>query len=344
MKNTNDNNFFLFLDDKLLGKALQKIKEFMEKDFAKFSAITALCFSIAIWITRSWGYFYTLGRFSVYHIDKGYIDVWTEGFLIQVIQSVSTCIFLLGINYMYFKLSIPQKGKNAKRRLKKTGFIFLEFIALSAWVLFVNEISFIGLLKELPDVKTIEILALLIAWAIALLMVNAVGIEATIFYKISIKEKKNIAKGNKEVKPKLKKKGKNEEQLEKQSDEEESDIKQNDIKYQRWVRAIEVLIIICILEFGLMYGVGVFTERHRSEFKFVVKEVETVVEDEYIFTNQKTGVSYYLYPIIYENQDVYIVSQVTENEDGVFIDCDFQKVIDKKEMITYHFDNLKIKH
>lgn len=342
MENTNDKNLFLFLDDKLLGKILQKIKEFMEKDFAKFSAITALCFSIAIWVIRSLGYFYTLGRFSVYHIDKSYIDVWTEGFLIQVIQTVSTCIFLLVINYMYFKLSIPQGDKNAKRRLKKAGFIFLEFIALSAWILFTKEISVLSLLKELPYNLLLKIVAFFIVWAIALAMVNAVGIEATIFYKMSIKEKKNVTKNIKEIKPKLEKKDKNKEQQEKKNDEEIV-IDQSDIEYRGWVRAIEVLIIICILEFGLMYGVGVFTERYRSEFKVVVEEAETVVEDEYIFTNQETGESYYLYPIIYENEDVYILSQAAENEEGFSVNCDYQKVVDKKDVSTYYVDTLKIK-
>ena len=72
MENTNENKGRFLLDYELLEKGIRKIKDSSVKDFAKFSAITAVCFSIAIWVTRSFGYFYTLGRFSVYHIDKSY--------------------------------------------------------------------------------------------------------------------------------------------------------------------------------------------------------------------------------------------------------------------------------
>lgn len=345
MENTNKNNLFDFLDDKLLGKALQQIKEFSAKDFAKFSTIMAVCFSIALWITRSLGYFYTLGRFSVYHIDKGYIDVWSEGFLIQVIQSASICILLLTVNYMYFQLSIPKGSKNAKRRLKKIGFILLEFIILSAWVLFTNGISFIGLLKELPDASTVEILALVIVWGLVLIMVNAFGIEAVFFYKRSIKEKKAVIEVENEVKTQLEKKGKNKKKKQKtQKDNEKNDAEQSETKYQRWIKVIEFLLITCIIEFIFMYVMGILAERQRNEFKFVVEEAETVEGDEYVFIDQNKGASYYLYPIVYENQDVYILSQIGKKEEDLIINYDFLKEIDKEDVSTYYIDNLKLKN
>lgn len=340
MENSNENNLFIFLDKRLLGEALQKIREFSAKDFARFSAITAVCFSIAIWVTRSLGYFYMLGRFSVYHIDKGYIDVWTEGFLIQVIQSVSTCIFLIGINYLYYKLSIPQEGKNAKRRLKKIGFILIEFTVLSVWVFYTNEISFIDLMKELPNTPISEILALIIVWCIVIIMVNAIGIEAIIFHKHSIKEKNTVTESEKEDVIQSEKKGKKKKRK-KQSDKAD-DTKQSAIKYQSWVVTIEVLLITCIIEFAFMYGMGILAEKGRNEFKFVVEETETVEGDEYVFTDPNNGVSYYLYPIIYENQDVYILSQVSKREEGASVNYDFLKVIYKIEVSTHYVDNLKI--
>lgn len=333
MENTNENLFEL-LDEELLGKGLKKIRDFSAKDFAKFSAVTAVCFSITLWITRSLGYFYTLGRFSVYHIDKGYIDVWSEGFLIQVIQSISVCILLFTVNYVYFQLSIPKEGKKVKRRLKKIGFILLEFIVLSAWVLFTNNISFIGLLKQLPDTSMVEVLALLIVWCVVLMMVNVLGIEATFFYKASIKEKKAV---DEEVKT----------QLEKDKDKKKKQRKQNkkeksDTKYQRWIRVIVILLITCIIEFIFMYVMGVLAERQRNEFKFVVEKVETVEGDEFLFTSSENEASYYVYPIIYENQDVYILSQIGKSGEGVRINYDFLKVIDKENVSTYYANNLKL--
>lgn len=93
--NTDENNI---LDGETLEKVIEKIKEFSTKDFTKFSALIAVAFSIALWITRSMGYFYLSGRFLVYNIDKSYIDVWSNGFLIEVIRTISLCMVLGGIN------------------------------------------------------------------------------------------------------------------------------------------------------------------------------------------------------------------------------------------------------
>ena len=57
MGNMNENNILGICDVKMLEEGIEKIKEFSAKDFAKFSAITAVCFSIVLWVSRSMGYF-----------------------------------------------------------------------------------------------------------------------------------------------------------------------------------------------------------------------------------------------------------------------------------------------
>lgn len=342
MENTNENKGRFLLDYELLEKGIRKIKDFSVKDFAKFSAITAVCFSIAIWVTRSFGYFYTLGRFSVYHIDKSYIDVLTEGFFLQVIQTASTCIVILAINYMYFRLSIPHKGKNGKRILKKIGFVLLEFIALNAWILFTRKISLIGLLKELSFTLAIKIVAYIFVWFVVLFLLNAVGIEIAYFYKKSLKEKKVVNENEKEVEKKAVKKVKDEKKQQEMQNDEGSDIQQGGLKHQIWMKIISMLLVICIMQFIFLYIVGIVVERQRNEFKYVVEEVETVEGDEYLFTDQKKGVSYHLYPIVYENQDVYILSQIGKKEDGISVNYEFLRIIDKEEITTYYIDYFKI--
>lgn len=343
MDSTNENNLFDFVDEDLLEKGIKKIREFSRKDFARFSAIIAVCFSIALWITRSMGYFYMLGRFSVYNIDKSYIDVWSEGFLAQIIQSASTCILLLAVNYKYFQLSIQKDVSKIIRILRKSGFVLLEFVALSSWVLFANEISLFDLLKELPYTPKVKILALVIVWVFALVMVNILGIEAAFFYKASTRKKKEVDEDEREIKIEREDRCKSKKKKRKRlKNKEQSEVKQGDTKYQRWIKVIRTLLITCIVEFVFMYMIGVLTERQRSEFKFVVEETENVVRDKYLFVDEKNGGSYYLYPIIFENQDVYILSRICRNGDCLTIDYDFLKVIDKEGVSTYYVDKLKI--
>ena len=101
-----------------------------------------------------------------------------------------------------------------------------------------------------------------------------------------------------------------------------------------------VPLIICIIAFAFMYTLGIQMERQRSEFKYVKEKTEILDGEEYINTDQTTGDSYYLYPIVYENQDVYILSQIRKD---MTIDCGFLKAIDKENVNAYYDDNFKLK-
>lgn len=337
MENTNENKLFDFLDVKLVARTLKKIRKYASKNFAKFSAITAVCFSVVIWIIRSLDYFYTLGRFSVYHIDKSYIDVWSEGFFAQVIQSVSIVIWFLTVNYIYFHLSIPQNNKNAKRRILKVGFVLLEVFGLSVWIILTNGISFIDLLKDLLNASTLDIGVLMIEWLALLVIVNSGGIYANHYYRTSIKEKKAVSEDETVVKPQLDKVG--EKKTRDENGKEKRGVKQDDLKYKEVIWDIVGLLIVCVISFAFMYAMGIQMERQRSEFKFVKEKTEIIDGEEYITTDQTTGDSYYLYPIVYENEEVYILSRIRKD---MTIDCSFLKVIDKENVNTYYIDNLKL--
>ena len=337
MENTNENKLFDFLDVNLVARMLKKIRKYASKNFAKFSAITAVCFSIVLWIIRSLGYFYTLGRFSVYHIDKSYIDVWSEGFFAQVIQSVSVVILFLTVNYIYFQLSIPQNNKNAKRRILKVGFVLLEVFGLSVWINLTNGISLNDLLKDLRNASMRDISTLMIVWCGLLAIVNCLGMYANLFHRFPIKEKKTVSEDRTVVKPPLDKMGETKTRYE--NDKEKRGGKHDDLKYKEVIGRMVVPLIICIIAFAFMYTLGIQMERQRSEFKYVKEKTEILDGEEYINTDQTTGDSYYLYPIVYENEQVYILSRIRKD---MTIDCSFLKVIDKENVNTYYIDNLKL--
>lgn len=337
MENTNENILFDFLDVKLVARTLKKIRKYASKNFAKFSAITAVCFSVLLWIIRSLGYFYMLGRFSVYHIDKSYIDVWSEGFFAQVIQSVSVVILFLTANYIYFQLSIPQNNKNVKRRILKVGFVLLEAFGLSVWINLTNGISLNDLLKDLRNASMRDISALMIAWCRLVFIVNCWGMYANLCHRLFIKEKKTVSEDETIMNPQLDKM--DEKKTRDENDKEKRGVKQDDLKYKEVIVQIVVPLIICIISFAFMYTMGIQMERQRSEFKYVKEKTEIIDGEEYITTDQTTGDSYYLYPIVYENEQVYILSRIRKD---MTIDCSFLKVIDKENVNTYYIDNLKL--
>ena len=101
-------------------------------------------------------------------------------------------------------------------------------------------------------------------------------------------------------------------------------------------------LIACSIEFIVMYVVGVRYEKQRSDFKFVAEEMELVDGDKYMITNEENGKFYYAYVVIYENQDVSILSPIFKNDERWKIDTKISKVIDKKEVCTYYSDDLDI--
>ena len=139
------------------------------------------------------------------------------------------------------------------------------------------------------------------------------------------------------VKPPLDKMGETKTRYE--NDKEKRGGKHDDLKYKAVIGRRVVPLIICIIAFAFMYTLGIQMERQRSEFKYVKEKTEILDGEEYINTDQTTGDSYYLYPIVYENEQVYILSRIRKD---MTIDCSFLKVIDKENVNTYYIDNLKL--
>lgn len=331
MGNTDENNI---LDGETLEKVIEKIRDFSAKDFTKFSAFVAVIFSISLWITRSMGYFYFLGRFSVYNIDKSYIDVWSNGFWIEVIRTILLCIVLVGINYIYYQLSIK------KQRLKKVCFIFLEFIVLIGWIVWQDGIEIFEIFKDLSSGSIKSVVTFVITSASVVSTLNIYGIVFSVYYKLSAIKRKVIAKKKKLVKTKIEKKGSG--IKEEQDSQDSSDSKPDNKRNKKYTYVIMSFLIACSIEFVVMYIMGISYEKQRSAFKFVAEEMELVEGDKYVISNEQNGKFYYAYAVIYENQDVYILSRIFQNEECWKIDTNILKVIDKKEVSTYYTDTIDI--
>ena len=111
---------------------------------------------------------------------------------------------------------------------------------------------------------------------------------------------------------------------------EANNVEQKGKRLRCGLMVLGALLLTCIAEFILMYLVGRETERQRDEFKVVIEETE-IGED-----------NGYLYPVIYENQDIYILSRIYKNGNVLEIDTSFLKEIDKKGVSTYYISNLSI--
>jgi len=118
-------------------------------------------------------------------------------------------------------------------------------------------------------------------------------------------------------------------------------------------------VIVCALLLPLSYFRGIINENSRSNYKVLVEKMSsendqlsgdnpyTFIGSNEIFENNNIGylindnTSYNLYAIIFENEENYIISALSHKEDNkVFLNKTYQKVISKQDITTYLFKDI----
>lgn len=349
MENTNDNEKYELDEMEQLYQMFQKVCKLFQSDFVKYSGIATVGVTIALWIIRSLGYCYQLGKFAVYGIDKCYVDVMSGNFILNIVQTVAVCIVFFAINYVYFKLSIPTGGckLQLRRRIKKLGFCVGEIVILLGCVMFSEGISPIDLWKDLKSTSIAQNISFGIIILLIWVMINLLGMQANWFRKEAVrKEKKKNSKVHEQsvqkldegtgVENKEKQKGKNKKEK-KQKKKEREEHK----KYRKWFTMLRAGLICFSLELALMYGMGRYEENCRVEYKVVVEDAEIEQSSKYVFVNKKDDSAHMLYPVVYENQDIYILTRLYKNEDEIEIDYSYQRIINKENIEVQQLNDIK---
>jgi hypothetical protein len=170
----------------------------------------------------------------------------------------------------------------------------------------------------MKDLTGNNIVAILLLLAFTCFMVNIYGIEFAIEKKLANRKKKK----------KESKIGKREE-----VDDKNLDKRSN----QRMIFAI---IITVALEILLMYILGVAYENGRCSYKLVLVEQEVTEDSKYIFRYQNGKKNYIICPIVFENNDCYILTRLYKEDGKIKIEYEYQKIIEKTDVETFDFDNV----
>lgn len=87
-----------------------------------------------------------------------------------------------------------------------------------------------------------------------------------------------------------------------------------------------------------MYLNGIICENSRTEYKVIICEVTEKSESKYCFSGEDKDVS--IYPIVYENEDCYILSRIYNENDEIKLDYDYQQIVSKENQETYMISNI----
>ncbi|MBQ3545908.1 MAG: hypothetical protein IJA34_13150 [Lachnospiraceae bacterium] len=103
---------------------------------------------------------------------------------------------------------------------------------------------------------------------------------------------------------------------------------------------MSAVIITVDLEILIMYIFGVLYENDRRSYKVVLFEKEKGEDSKYIFKDQNGQMNYEIYPIIFEDNDSYILARLYIEDGKIEIDYKYQRVIEKTDVEIFNFDNI----
>ena len=281
-------------------------------------------------------YVYQSGRFAILKIDNCYINVGVKN-LYEVILHIFAAVLVVLSNYIFY-------WAIEERRIGRIiGILLGEWVLLIFAVCILANESIISLIVECHEDKLYKAYFLqLFSIFLTAIFINIYGIVYQIIFHIDkirrdimshVKELKVYQKFEKRIQEKKAKK-QSTNSIEKPlrenwiqklySNISYINTKMEFIKFKTIVECIEIAIIGAILETLIIFVVGTFSVYNTYDYKMAMVNEDNA-----------------LYPIIYENEDIYIIANVDKSDDGVKIKYDNQKIIDKDGIETKYFSDYR---
>ncbi len=300
-------------NDDIIRLLIDKGKEMYQQDFSKFSAITVGFLTVGLWLIKSiWYAFYT-GRFSVYSIDTSYISADNENIILEIIQMLSLFVIWILINYAYYK--IAKVEDTSKITWKKVLNIALFWVLESVSVYFIIcYLDFMNPIQILLESSIEQVVALLILLSLCCLSLNIFALEFLIEERSKRKKSKNKIKKKNEV--------------------------FSISKEKRIKNMFLIIIFTAAVEIAIAYISARGAESKRVDYKVLLEPINIETESLYNIECVDYNNAYKMFPIIYEDRECYIVTRLYNDKDGVRIDYDYQKVIEKDGQEVIHIRNV----
>lgn len=286
-----------------MGKLQKKIKL---KNTTTIIAIMTAATATALFLIKGFYYFYKWGYYNTLKIDLAYINV-------EKIENVYYVLGYIGISGMlatsnYITYDIYTK----KKRLSVFLFWIVEMFFFWGIVLVSANLELKDVLVDLiRGGLWFEYLMLALKILVYVVTFNLIGIYwGEITRRVTSKEFNR---------------------------EEESG--ENINSYELIKIALGIFIFLSV-EGLATYYMGVSSANNKKDYKAIVEEVESVdyIDNKYKFRwNNKEVV---IYPILYENEEQFLVSKLYNIENEIYVENNCQKVISKQGIETIYFENI----
>lgn len=278
----------------------------LKKGFNGKIDIILVMFSTALAVIMKYvGYVYIAGRFSVYKIDKSYIDVNSDNVLFGVVKVSMLILLLCFVNLLYYCIGNLKKTFN--KVICYILFWGIEMIAVSLYCCYSSNISILYFWKVANQSQKI---VFVIVSLIACLEINIYAIFALIQkkkIKTSKSDERNVVKKRKNKKVKI-------------------------VLQQVIISSIIVLILGSMM----LYDLARSFERNRQDYKVIFIENEQFLDNAPIVKYN----NYVICPVVYETEDYYIAIRLLYEGEGIEKDCDYQIMVPKCGQETLYVTNI----
>lgn len=294
-----------------LNHYITEILSYAKNNFEKFSAMLAILTTIGLWTFKSFGYFYQIGKFLPYHIDKCYVNI-NNNFFFQIVQSFAIIIFFLLVNFIF--IDVLTQNDQSRFHYKKIGNILLlmifEIVILFIFVSYKSNLNLVATLKEIKGYSFVQTLIFLILLLILFAIFNSLGIS------ILVSNRKQVSSTDSNAPLSL------------------------SAAFKTFL--IAAIIVLPFL-FAFTYYLGIQEEKVRTDFKVITEEITypaDISNENYIFTDSENQTAHIFYPIVFENEDIYILCRLYQDSNSCKLDTSFQKVIEKNNVNSIYIDNI----
>lgn len=315
------------LEDFLEFMGASDVKKFWGHltDFAKrdpkfsISLLLSSAFLIPI-IMRVALYAYYSGILSVYRIDPTYIKT-DENSLFGFVYYLAVAVVIFLMNYIFLWTAMGDGKRSPVLRILHTVLLMLaETIFIAVFVFFELKTVIPGYFGVLWQAKReiFSLLRIMLLQSFAVVLItNSFGMAAVIIFAFQKpSEKVHRDRTDQKTDPMIGQ-------------------PKNESKYSVELIAMVIIMSASLLVFKVS---AIWSERERTEYKLVCEVLtenqREEIEEKYLFFNDGKPIS--VFPVVFENEEVYILSRLYRAEDGgIKMDYDYQKVIGKLGVETY---------
>lgn len=277
------------------------------KDISEIVAlISIICAAISFYIRGHW-YLYEWGYYTAIGLNRLYIDIESMGTVYYILANIGIAGLLLTSNYLVYSFWV-------KRQIKPIAVLgLIEFFIFGMVTLIASNTNILELIIEIIEYELYkECLELLLKICLTVIAINLYGVYWGICLK---KQKKSVSE----------------------------ELEDNWKKYiTPTPKNIFVFILIIIVEGMITFFIGTHDGHDKKDYKVIIENIsledESKINSKYVFSSDDSKIK--IYPILYENNEIYVISILCKNTDKITIETTWQKVISKEDVVTIYYKNI----